>query len=306
MSKKTIVIGLILALFVIIGCSYVYFNNSKVKYNADTILPSISVQTSKNIYGANETITASILINGSGQRFTTFKANVALSNLTVESFTVGPNVTQWVKTPSLTSLDFFGGVYGDIDQITVYTLTLKPTGTGSASISLTNGAVFQTDGMTVTNILGTVENGLFTIEGLPEVSAGSNLVGYPEISYALNGSATGTNTISWSKVSGPGNVTFVSGATTLTPTLKADLPGTYVIKINAINGSAQENQATMQFLVYKSGDINNDTFVNDDDFTILLYAWSNKSRNVMADFNNDGQVNGSDFTILMINWPAST
>ncbi len=55
-------------------------------------------------------------------------------------------------------------------------------------------------------------------------------------------------------------------------------------------------------IIYLKGDINEDGFINDYDFSILLFNWGSSPSNLKADLNDDGVINDYDFSILMHNW----
>jgi hypothetical protein len=80
----------------------------------------------------------------------------------------------------------------------------------------------------------------------PVVSAGSDLSTSPNTAFTLAGSASddarpvspGTTTVTWSKVSGPGAVTFGNAASANT-TATADQAGTYVLRLTADDGEVK-------------------------------------------------------------------
>jgi hypothetical protein len=310
MAKRSItIISIIVALAAVFGTAGYFILKDKNAFKADvpSTVPTIKVTTTSpaNV-GVNDTITASVIVEGAGQNFTSFKATVSTTNLTVTGFTLDPGnvIKQWQATPSASSLSFFGGVYGQTTTtVTVYTITAKPVATGAASITITGGAIYQTDGFNVTNIMVNQTGATFNVQTSPTVSAGADFHGYPNVTtnpYTLNGSSTdATATLSWTKVSGPGTITF-SNSTILKPTVIASLPGAYVLRLTATNAGGSTS-ATVNFTVHKTGDIDNDGLVDDDDFTSFLYNYTYFS-NKMADFNNDNLANGLDFTLLMANW----
>lgn len=92
-----------------------------------------------------------------------------------------------------------------------------------------------------------------------------------------------------------------------------NVDNTWVTEINlaygqnvlTVVGKDQENNVSSSVVTVirrRIADANNDTSINDFDFTLLLYNWGvAKSRNV-ADFNEDGKVDDADFTLLMYWW----
>ncbi len=90
--------------------------------------------------------------------------------------------------------------------------------------------------------LATLPNG----NRAPEVNAGTNQTTIVDVPITLNGTATddglpnppGMLTITWSLVSGPGNVTFGS-SNTVSTTASFDTPGTYVLQLAANDSQAQ-------------------------------------------------------------------
>jgi hypothetical protein len=135
------------------------------------------------------------------------------------------------------------------------------------------------------------------------ISAGGNQTSYPnrnvtQVSSQLSGPTI--TSYSWTKVSGPGTVTFGS-STAATTTIKADTAGSYTIRLTATDISGGTATSDMVLTVNKNGDINGDQAVNANDFTLLLFNWG-VPKNSLADFNADGTVNESDFTILIYWW----
>jgi hypothetical protein len=92
----------------------------------------------------------------------------------------------------------------------------------------------------------TVHGGLMSFAGVadqpPSVYAGHDLSGMGSTTVALDGSAiegepnpAGAMTVTWSKVSGPGNVTF-GNASARDTSASFDEPGAYVLRLTAIDG----------------------------------------------------------------------
>jgi hypothetical protein len=174
MRTKKIYVGLFLAILAlaVIGVGYLQYSNNQ-KVSADVTPPKIYVQTSKTSFVLGEQVTASIVVDGGGQSFTSFKAAVALNNLTVDgNLTLGSSVTNWQKQPSPSSLDFLGGVQGSATNVVVYSMTLKAVAAGSASISISGGSIYQVqaDGMTISDIIGSSFGSSYTVTA-PETPA---------------------------------------------------------------------------------------------------------------------------------------
>lgn len=76
----------------------------------------------------------------------------------------------------------------------------------------------------------------------PVVNAGSDIFGTTNVSFTLGGSVTddglpsGTLTSLWTKISGPGIVTFVD-ATSPTSDCTIDTAGTYVLQLEGSDGA---------------------------------------------------------------------
>lgn len=127
---------------------------------------TISVSPASGTHEAGEEFIASIVINGGGQQFTSFSANVSVSNATVVSLSEGP-VNQWISRPSTGSLNFSGGVAGQVASLTVYTITLRGNSAGTAGITVSGGSVRSTDGYTITDILASQSGASYSIEAAP-------------------------------------------------------------------------------------------------------------------------------------------
>ena len=141
----------------------------------------------------------------------------------------------------------------------------------------------------------------------PVVNAGVSLHYYVNLVRTFIGSATdpesGIASTLWSKQSGPGTVIF-GNSTQLISTAKANVPGTYTLRLTAINNAtpALSSSSDTQFIVHKTADYNNDGVVNEIDFAYMAINWG--GTDLMADFNGDGTVNEIDFALLAINWTA--
>lgn len=170
--KKVGAIYLLLGLFLLIGF-YGFSKPGPLVTPAKAAAPQIYIQSSKTSFLTTDQITATVIIDGGGQTFTSFKADIRLTNLSVVGgLTLGPNVTNWQTQPTTTALGFFGGVQGTTTNITVYTMTLKANAAGAASITLNNGAIYQVqeDGITINDILASQSGASYTVSSPPSSS----------------------------------------------------------------------------------------------------------------------------------------
>lgn len=83
----------------------------------------------------------------------------------------------------------------------------------------------------------------------PSVNAGPNQAVTFPATVTLNGSATSSNplTVSWSKIDGPGVVTFGNGSLAVT-TATFDQPGTYILRLTASDGILSASSDTTIFV----------------------------------------------------------
>lgn len=83
--------------------------------------------------------------------------------------------------------------------------------------------------------------------------------------------------------------------------------GNHTINVYAINTPAGTNPElsgspkTITVTVAITGDLNSDSRINAQDFSILMSQWGSTSKPV-ADINKDGYVNAQDFSILLSHW----
>lgn len=161
--RKLIVIALVGLLSIVAG----FFNLKRM--SADTVTPTatISLSTPAGSFVAGSEFEVNLVVDGGGQNFTSFSANVETTNLTVSNMTLGP-VSKWTKEPNASSLSFFGAVVGQTNNIVVYTMKVKGNNAGPASISVTQGSVKQTDGYTIIEILASQSGGNYTISVPPD------------------------------------------------------------------------------------------------------------------------------------------
>ncbi|MFA5926547.1 MAG: hypothetical protein WCT32_04775 [Patescibacteria group bacterium] len=134
---------------------------------------SISVSPASGTKTVGQQFDVSLVVNGGGQNFTTFGASVSVDNLTVVSLTKGSDVAKWTTEPSISSLNFFGGVSGSKSSVTAYTMKVKGKKSGAASISITNGSVKATDGYSVTENFSSAVSGSYTIKAASTSSSTS-------------------------------------------------------------------------------------------------------------------------------------
>lgn len=86
---------------------------------------------------------------------------------------------------------------------------------------------------------------VFIKSDAPGVSAGSNLTVNAQAS--LNGSSAGATSVLWSKVSGPGTITFGS-STNVTTTASASVDGIYVLRLTASSSLGTTSTSDMTFV----------------------------------------------------------
>lgn len=141
-------------------CSVIGLSPGLAKASATA---TIAVSPSSGSHVAGAAFDVTISVSGGGQAFTTFGADVALSNLTIVDLNLGTGVSQCTTSPSKTSPSFYCGVAGSSNGVDVYTMSVKGTAEGAASITLTSGSVLQSDGYTNTEIFSSVTNGAYTI-----------------------------------------------------------------------------------------------------------------------------------------------
>ncbi|MFA6963935.1 MAG: hypothetical protein WC227_04500, partial [Patescibacteria group bacterium] len=103
----------------------------------------------------------------------------------------------------------------------------------------------------------------------------------------------------WSKKTGPAELTF-ENADKQEATIKATVVGKYEVDFSAENG-AKKTTKTLNFIIHKSGDINNDGVIDELDFASMLGNWGTP-KNAMTDYNRDKVVDELDFATLLTNW----
>jgi hypothetical protein len=177
---------------------------------------------------------------------------------------------------------FFGGA---LDDVRVYSQTLSDSDVlalYSAVVNVAPTANAGPDGkVMMPNTLTLV--GSISDDGLPNPPAAC--------------------TAAWSKVSGPGSVTFTNPAA-LATTANFSAAGTYVLRLSA-SDSLLSGSDDVTVTVLAAGDFNGDGKVDGLDFLI----WQSNYPNFVGgatpdggDANGDGKVDGVDFLIWQANY----
>jgi LmbE family N-acetylglucosaminyl deacetylase/PKD repeat protein len=144
----------------------------------------------------------------------------------------------------------------------------------------------------------------------PTVSAGANAKVMMPNALSLAGSISDDGlpnppaacTAAWSKVSGPGAVTFANPAAATTATFAA--AGTYILSLTA-SDSALVCAANVTITVLGAGDFNGDGKVDGVDFLIWQSHYPNFVGGATCDggdANGDGKVDGVDFLVWQANY----
>lgn len=126
---------------------------------------TISATPASGSYKIGDTFDVTIGVSGGGQKFTTFGADVSLTNLNVVSLTLNSSVTQCISgaSPTATSQSFNCSVASEVDSINVYTMKLQATTVGTGAVTIINGAVIQTDGYSSTSIFSSATGATYTV-----------------------------------------------------------------------------------------------------------------------------------------------
>jgi hypothetical protein len=213
-----------------------------------------------------------------------------------------------------------GGVANG-DTVRIYTdgTCTTPVGTAvssGATVNITSSTLTQGSYIfkaSLTNSLGslspcstaTVAYELDTT--LPVVITGGAQHMYPNINRTFTATSTdnnsGIDTNTWIKQAEtrPATVTF-GNATGLTTTAKANTYGTFTLRLTAVDKAGNSGYGETSLIIHKNGDIDNDGYVDNDDYTLLMFNWGDSPLNDMADFTREGLVDNDDFTILMYWW----
>ncbi|MCK4292749.1 MAG: chitobiase/beta-hexosaminidase C-terminal domain-containing protein, partial [Planctomycetes bacterium] len=149
----------------------------------------------------------------------------------------------------------------------------------------------------------------------PVVGAGSDCeTRLPDNTVNLNGTVrddglgepNGFLEFEWSKVSGPGEVTFVPNASVENPTVIFEplQDGSYVLRLEATDGelwACDDVTITVHESICPTGDLSGDCIVNSADVAILADQWlSNPGGS--ADLDGDNDVEMGDFAWLAMSW----
>ncbi|MBN2290934.1 MAG: carbohydrate-binding protein, partial [Pirellulales bacterium] len=107
-------------------------------------------------------------------------------------------------------------------------------------------------------------------------------------------------TTTWTKQSGPGNVTF-GDAGSIDTTARFDAPGVYTLRLAADDGEKQSFDEVLITVTPLPGDANGDGSVDVSDLGTLAtnYGTSSGAEWGDGDFNFDGKVNQADLSILV-------
>ena len=113
----------------------------------------------------------------------------------------------------------------------------------------------------------------------------------------------GILTIKWSKLSGPGTVTFEPGDDIADPCAIFSEPGDYVLQLQVRDEVPQLNSSSVIITIIEPllGDLNGNNKVNWQDLVLFAAQWLGPQRSP-ADLNARDGVNMADFAILANNW----
>jgi len=113
----------------------------------------------------------------------------------------------------------------------------------------------------------------------------------------------GILTIKWSKLSGPGTVTFVPGDEVADPCAIFSEPGNYVLQLQVWDQVPQlaSSSVTITIIEPMLGDLDGNNKVNWKDLVLFSAQWLGPARSP-ADLNARDGVNMADFAILAENW----
>ena len=173
------------------------------------------------------------------------------------------------------------------------TATFSAAGTYLLQLSATDGALTSTSTVTIT------VNAASTVNKPPTVSAGSNQTITLPASASLSGTASddglpagSTLTVTWSKVSGPGTVTFANANAKAT-TASFSAAGTYVLQLSATDG-ALTSTSSVTITVNAASPVNKPPTVSaGSNQTITLPA----SASLSGTASDDGLPAGSTLTV---------
>lgn len=180
-SRTKLWLGGFVFVVALIIIAAIYMLSVGLNKSADTpgATASISTSPSSGTHAVGEEFNVAIVINGGGQEYTGFSATVGLTNLTATAIAVIPDpedintspsgdFASWTPggKPTISKLSFSGAVKNSrTENITLYTLTVKANGAGSASINISNGVVNQVvNGTDLFNIIiNPTSSGNYTI-----------------------------------------------------------------------------------------------------------------------------------------------
>jgi len=113
----------------------------------------------------------------------------------------------------------------------------------------------------------------------------------------------GILTIKWSKISGPGTVTFEPGDDIADPIAVFSEPGDYVLQLQVWDEVPQLQSSSVNIVIIEPilGDLDGNNKVNWDDLVLFAAQWLGPVRSP-ADLNARDGVNTVDFAILAENW----
>ncbi|MDD3285766.1 MAG: Ig-like domain-containing protein, partial [Patescibacteria group bacterium] len=219
---------------------------------------TITFSASANIL--NPTISANV--DGAYSAQLTVVDNAGNSNSSTMTFTwdtTNPTVT----TPNLGAIKTAtasGATASDANGIASYSWT-KVSGPGtitfSASANILNPTISaNVDGaysaqLTVVDNAGNSNSSTmtFTWDTTNPTVTTPNLgaISVPTASGATASDANGIASYSWTKVSGPGTITFSASANILNPTISANVDGAYSAQLTVVDNAGNSNSSTMTF-----------------------------------------------------------
>ncbi|MFA6963934.1 MAG: S8 family serine peptidase [Patescibacteria group bacterium] len=133
----------------------------------------------------------------------------------------------------------------------------------------------------------------------PEVENLADIKSYKNVAIPVSAKTKNATKFTWSKKTGPADLVF-ENSDKQDATVKATVPGKYEVDLSAESG-AKKATKTLNLIIHKSGDINNDGAIDELDFASMLGNWG-APKNVMADYNRDRVVDELDFATLLTNW----
>ena len=189
--NKRITLVVVVASFLLLSAFLGFLSRSKYSAGGTGTTGIISVVPTGTSHPKDEEFTVTIKIDGGGQNFMAFAANVTLTNLTVVSISNIYNVPYWTPPPGHQTsectvegdckprvdgfLGFSAGAISNLySSINIYTMTVKGNNVGAASVNISDGQIWQKDtsGGDPINIFSESQDGTYTITG-PAVSVSS-------------------------------------------------------------------------------------------------------------------------------------